>query len=94
MYFQKKSGNSEGEGGSRLWNSDGMGGGVNAFWNFRRRGGVKTWKLSVVGYGYFLELPNNCFIMIKKPTKYREFFPTLFVKATNFRLVFNFFSML
>ena len=25
-------------------------------------GGVKTWKLSVVGYGYFLELPNedNC----------------------------------
>ena len=32
--------------------------GVNAFWNFRRQGGVKTWKPSVVGYGYFLELPN------------------------------------
>ena len=31
--------------------------GVNAFWNFRRQGGVKTWKPSVVGYGYFLELP-------------------------------------
>ena len=38
-------------------NSEGMGG--NAFWNFRRQGGVKTWKLSVVGYGYFLELPNE-----------------------------------
>ena len=25
---------------------------------FRRQGGVKTWKPSVVGYGYFLELPN------------------------------------
>ena len=23
------------------------------------KGGVKTWKLSVVGYGYFLEFPNN-----------------------------------
>ena len=36
--------------------------GGNAFWNFRRQGGVKTWKPSVVGYGYFLELPNlfNC----------------------------------
>ena len=22
------------------------------------KGGVKTWKPSVVGYGYFLELPN------------------------------------
>ena len=42
-------------GGSRLWNSVGMGG--DAFWNFRRQGGIKTWKPSVVGYGYFLELP-------------------------------------
>ena len=56
MYFQKN-GNSEGRGGSRLWNSQGMGG-DNAFWNFRRQGEVKTWKPSVVGYGYFLELPN------------------------------------
>ena len=32
--------------------------GGNAFWNFRRQGGDKTWKPSVVGYGYFLELPN------------------------------------
>ena len=32
--------------------------GGNAFWNFRSQGGVKTWKPSVVGYGYFLELPN------------------------------------
>ena len=32
--------------------------GGNAFWNFRRQWGVKTWKPSVVWYGYFLELPN------------------------------------
>ena len=30
---------------------------------------------------------NNCFI--KMPTKYQEFFPTLFVKTTDFQLVFN-----
>ena len=36
-----------------------MGMGGNAFWNFQRQGGVKTWKPSVVGYGYFLELPNT-----------------------------------
>ena len=45
-------------GGSRLWNSEGMGGGGNAFWNFRWQGGDKTWKPSMIGYGYFLELPN------------------------------------
>ena len=60
MYFPEKSEILKGRGGSRLWNSEGMGGGGggNAFWNFRRQGGVKTWKPSVVGYGYFLELPN------------------------------------
>ena len=58
MYFPKKPEilKGRGGGGSRLWNSEGMGGG-NAVWNFRRQGGVKTWKPSVVGYGYFLELP-------------------------------------
>ena len=30
--------------------------GANTFWNFQRQEGVKTWKPSVVGYGYFLEL--------------------------------------
>ena len=54
----KKTGNSEGEGVHhygilRAWG----GGGGNAFWNFRRQAGVKTWKPSMVGYGYFLELP-------------------------------------
>ena len=29
-------------------------------------------------------------VLLKTPTKYREFFPTLFVKTTYFRLVFNF----
>ena len=34
----------------------GGGGGVNTFWNFQREVGVKTWKPSVVAYGYFLGL--------------------------------------
>ena len=29
-------------------------------------------------------------VLLKTPTKYREFFPTLFVKSTDFQLVFNF----
>ena len=29
-------------------------------------------------------------VLLKMPTKYQEFFPTLFVKTTNFQLVFNF----
>ena len=54
MYFQIKTEILKGRRGSRLWNSEGMGGGGagNAFWNFRRQ------KPSVVGCGYFLELPN------------------------------------
>ena len=35
--------------------------GDNPFWKFRRQGGVKIWKPSVVWYGYFLELPNFSF---------------------------------
>ena len=45
----------------------------------------------LVGYNHLISKKrewNNCFI--KKPTKYREFFPTLFVKTTDFQLVFNF----
>ena len=29
-------------------------------------------------------------VLLKTPTKYRQFFPTLFVKTTDFQLVFNF----
>ena len=29
-------------------------------------------------------------VLLKTPKKYREFFPTLFVKTTDFQLVFNF----
>ena len=29
-------------------------------------------------------------VLLNVPTKYREFFPTLFVKTTDFQLVFNF----
>ena len=32
-------------------------------------------------------------VSLKTPTKYREFLPTLFVKTTNFELVFNFDQM-
>ena len=39
--------------------------GGNTFWNFRRQGGHKTWKPSVVGYGYFLELPNDIHLNIQ-----------------------------
>ena len=30
------------------------------------------------------------FVLLKTPTKYQEFFPTLFEKTTDFQLVFNF----
>ena len=33
-------------------------------------------------------------VFSKTHTKYREFFPTLFVKTTDFQLVFNFEQML
>ena len=29
-------------------------------------------------------------VLLKMPPKYREFFPTLFVKTTDFKLVLNF----
>ena len=29
-------------------------------------------------------------VLLKTPTKYRKFFPTLFVKTTDFQLVFKF----
>ena len=34
--------------------------------------------------------PNKAKIILRTPTKYREFVPTLVVKTTNFQLVFNF----
>ena len=33
------------------------------------------------------------FVLLKTPSKYREFFPTLFEKTTDFQLVFNFEQM-
>ena len=48
------------------------GGGGNTFWNFQRQGGVKTWKLSVVVYGYFLELPNSGGAGDQRPRKFRR----------------------
>ena len=32
-------------------------------------------------------------VLLKTPTTYQEFFPTLFVKTTDFQLVFNFEQM-
>ena len=29
-------------------------------------------------------------VLLKTPTKYRDYFPTLFVKTSDFQLVFNF----
>ena len=36
---------------------------------------------------------NNFIVLLKMPTKYREFFLTLFVKTNDFQLVFNFEQM-
>ena len=38
------------------------GGGGNAFWNFRRQGGVKTWKPSVVGVWIFSGIAHLVFV--------------------------------
>ena len=53
-----------------------------------------------VGVGYELAIiisyptsVNEIIVLLKMPTKYREFFPTLFVKTTDFHLVFNFEQM-
>jgi len=48
-----------------------------------------------VGYEWaiFISCPTSASGMIvlsKTPTKYREFFPTLFVETTDLQLVFNF----
>ena len=32
-------------------------------------------------------------VLLKTPTKYRKFFPTIFVQTTDFQLVFNFEQM-
>ena len=52
--------------------------GGNAFWNFRMQRGVKTWKPFVVGYGYFLELPNVAAWIIywSQSNKYPSFWLT------------------
>ena len=34
--------------------------------------------------------PSGIIVLLKTPTKYREFFATLFVKTTDFQLAFNF----
>ena len=44
-----------GGGGSRLWNSVGMGG--NAFWNFRRQGGLKHGSRPLLGMDIFWNYP-------------------------------------
>ena len=53
-----------------------------------------------MGVGYELDIiipyPTNVskiIVLSKMPTKYREFFPTLFLKTTDFQLVSNFEQM-
>ena len=76
--FANPAGNSKGLGEKRKIRMGGGGGGGegvndygiprawrgNAFWNFRRHWGVKIWKPSVGGYGYFLESPNVVFAIL------------------------------
>ena len=53
-----KNGKSEWEGGlTIMWNSEGWG---ECILEFPKARGVKIWKPSVGGYGYFLESPNAC----------------------------------
>ena len=68
MYFQKKSGNSEGEGGSQLWNSDGIGGGggVTHFGISEGEGGLKHGSRPWLGMDIFWNCPIIVYIMIKK----------------------------
>ena len=46
-----------------------------------RRWLIKSYPTSVSGI---------IIVLLKTPTRYREFFPTLFVKTTDFQLLFNF----
>ena len=56
MYFQKNR-NSEGEGGSRLWNSEGMGGGVTHFGISEGKGGIKHGSRPWLGMDIFWNCP-------------------------------------
>ena len=57
-----------------------------------------TWLASArygiwVGYNHLISRPgsaNGVIVLLKTPTKFREFFRALFVKTTDFQLVFNF----
>ena len=42
----------------------------------------------VINFVVVLKFP--IIVLLKMPTKYQEFFPPLFVKTTDFQLVFNF----
>ena len=51
--------------------------------------------LALVGYELAIIISSpasagGIIVLLKTPTKYREFFPTFFVKTTDFQLVFNF----
>ena len=44
-----------------------------------------------VGYELAIGISaSGIIVLLKTPTKYREFFPTLFVKTIDFQFVFNF----
>ena len=46
-----------------------------------------------VGYAVIISYPTSAIgiiVLLKTPTKYQEFFLILFIKTTDFQLVFNF----
>ena len=54
---------------------------------------VVTNKARSAELAIIISYPNSVseiIVLLKAPIKYREFFPTLFVKTTHFQLVFNF----
>ena len=44
----------------------------------------------IYNYSTSARWASEIIVLLKTPTKYREFFPTLFAKTTVFQLVFNY----
>ena len=88
MYVQKKSGNSEGEGGSQLWNSDGIGG-VTHFGISEGEGGLKHGRRPWLGMDIFW----NCPIIVynyndEKSPQLSRILPDLICKSNQFSACF------
>ena len=48
------------------------------------------YELTIIISNYIQQERVEYYVLLKTPAKYRELFPTFFVKTTDFQLVFNF----